>query len=98
MTTTPTADEPTEPAPGEAGDPFDSLVTPAPDDGTAESPRRPLAILLISLAVVAAILAAGFGIASAAGGGDSKEASLRKAAGQVGQALLTYDYNDPQAH
>ena len=69
------------------------------DPAPASSPRSPVLVLAISLAVVFAIAAAVLGVVAAGdGGSDHREESLRRAAGQVGQALLTYDYNDPDAH
>jgi hypothetical protein len=66
----------------------------------APAPRPPALVLAISLAVVFAVAAAVLGIVALGSGrgegGDVTE--LRRAAGEVGEALLTYDYRDPKAH
>jgi hypothetical protein len=75
------------------------VETEAPASETPSSPRSPVLVLAISLAVVFAIAAAALGVVAARNsGGDGQVDSLRRSAGQVAQALLTYDYNDPDAH
>lgn len=77
----------------------DASSAAPPDASEASVPRSPVLVLAISLAVVFAIAAMALGILAARDGGDDgRVASLRRAAGEVGQALLTYDYNDPEAH
>ncbi|MDP1820700.1 MAG: hypothetical protein Q8K58_12545 [Acidimicrobiales bacterium] len=80
----------------------DASSSPAVSTGDAElrsGTRTPLLVLAISLAVLFGVAAAVLGVLAAgnddgAGGSDS----LRSAAGAVGEALLTYDFNDPDAH
>ena len=83
-TTTDTA-EPTE----------EPNVAPPPGGG-----RSPALILAISLAVLFGLVAAVLGVVAA--GDDSAESSdvssLRRAAGEVGEALLTYDFHAPEDH
>ena len=62
--------------------------------------RSPALVLAITLAVVFGIGAAVLGILLAGDddGVATRETSLRRAAGEVAEALLTYDYRDPDAH
>jgi hypothetical protein len=77
-------------------------VTDPDDDGPVveQAPRSPALVLAVSLAVLFAIAAAVLGVVAIGSdgteGGEVKD--LRKSAGEVGEALLTYDYRDPQAH
>jgi Mce-associated membrane protein len=77
--------------------------TPAdrePDDRPdAPSGRSPALVLAVSLAVVFALAAAVLGVVAAGrDDGDSRIDGLRKAAGEAGQAVLTYDYQHPKEH
>jgi hypothetical protein len=78
-------------------EPAAEVPTPPP---SAPAPRSPALVLAVSLAVLFGIAAAILGVvAIGSGGGEGGEVKdLRKAAGEVGEALLTYDYRDPQAH
>jgi len=61
--------------------------------------RTPVLVLAVSLAVLFAIAAAVLAVIAAGDDGASDgTASLRTAAGTAGEALLTYDFNDPEAH
>lgn len=61
--------------------------------------RTPVLVLAISLAVLFAIAAAALAVIAAGDdSGDDGSASLRTAAGAAGEALLTYDFNDPESH
>jgi Mce-associated membrane protein len=74
-------------------DPGEPVVEPRP------SRRRPTPLVLaVSLAVVFAVAAAGMAVLLAGRGGDDGDDALRAAAGRFGEALVTYDYHDPQAH
>ena len=65
----------------------------------AEGHRSPALVLAVTLAVVLGVVAVVLGLLLASDDdGDSRVASLRRAAGTVGEALLTYDYEDPEAH
>ena len=68
--------------------------------GPAVPGRSPALVLAISLAVVFAIAAAVLGVVASRSGDDEsgRVKDLRKTAGEVGEALLTYDYKDPKAH
>jgi hypothetical protein len=80
--------DPTDPA-------DDDHVTPPPGGG-----RSPALVLAISLAVIFGLAAAVLGLVAVRE--DKVESgsvtSLRKAAGEVGVALLTYDFHDPDDH
>lgn len=70
-----------------------------PAHPAAPAPRRPAFVLAVSLAVVFGLATAVLGVLLAAGGDDDgREDRLRRAAGQVAEALLTYDHEDPDAH
>jgi hypothetical protein len=73
----------------------ESYVTPAPTGG-----RSPGLVLAISLAVVFGLAAAILGVVAAGDEGveSGEVTSLRKAAGEVGVALLSYDFHDPEDH
>ena len=70
---------------------------PAPDPGGAR--RSPAFILLTSLAVALAVAVAVLVVLLAGEdeGSDRLEA-VQQAAGTFGEALVTYDYEDPEAH
>jgi hypothetical protein len=84
-------EEPTEPD-------TDATVDLAPVEPSA-TPRAAL-ILAISIAVVLGVVSLALAVRSREDGVGTSgaTASLREASGQVGQALLTYDYKDPKAH
>ena len=88
----------TDSSPDDPADTPDSADT-AEADPVATGTRTPVLVLAISLAVLFAIAAAVLAVIAAGddGGGDGT-ASLRTAAGTAGEALLTYDFNDPEAH
>jgi hypothetical protein len=72
---------------------------PGPEPSEPGSPgRSPALVLAVSLAVVFAVAAAVLGIAAAGGDGDGRVDSLRRAAGEAGQAVLTYDFQHPDEH
>ena len=73
---------------------------PAQETTTGGAPARsPALVLAVTLAVVLGVAAVVLGLLVASDdGGDEREASLRRAAGAVGEALLTYDFEDPEAH
>lgn len=78
------------PEPDEA----DEAVAPADHGGP---PRGSGLVLAISLAVVFALVAAVLaGLLLT--GGDSSDDDLRATAGRFGEALVTYDFHDPEAH
>lgn len=69
------------------------------DPVAPERPRRPLLVLAITLAVLFAVAAAVLGVVAASrGDGDDRLQAVREAAGRFGEALVTYDYHDPDAH
>lgn len=63
-------------------------------------PRRSAALVLaVTLAALFGIAAAVFGVLAAQGGGtDGRLEDVRRRAGEFGEALVTYDYRDPDAH
>lgn len=66
-----------------------------------EAPARRSAALVLatSLAVVFAIAAVVLAVISAGGGErDDRLEDVRRTAGQFGEALVTYDHEDPEAH
>jgi hypothetical protein len=85
-------------------------VTDAPTEGEATEPptgvdeaegtrRTPALVLAVTLTVVFGVAAIALGLLLAGDDdGDSRVGALRRAAGEVGQALLTYDFEDPEAH
>ena len=80
----------------------DPATEPATDpvpEPSGTPPRSPALVLAISLAVVFAVAALVLGVLLAGDDdGDGRAASLRRAAGEVAETLLTYDYEDPDAH
>jgi Mce-associated membrane protein len=71
----------------------------APSAPGPDRPRGGALVLAISLAVVFAGLAAVLAVVLAGRGGEDEEAAeLRAAAGRFGEALVTYDHRDPDAH
>jgi hypothetical protein len=72
----------------------------APDVPAARSERRsPAFILVTSLAVALAVAVAVLLVLIAGDDGGSDRAdAVRDAAGTFGEALVTYDYHDPDAH
>lgn len=62
--------------------------------------RNPALVLAISLAVIFGLAAAILGVVAARDDGAEPGSltSLRRAAGEVGVALLTYDFHDPEDH
>lgn len=80
-----------------------------PDDDADEEPsRRPSGdgpgrsaafVLVTSLAVALAVAVAVLAVLLAGDDGDAERVDeVRRAAGTFGEALLTYDYQDPEAH
>ena len=73
--------------------------SPAGPTGEATPDRRPTALVLaVTLAVVLAVLAGVLAVLLANEGGDAEVDDLRETAGRFGEALVTYDYRDPEAH
>jgi hypothetical protein len=72
----------------------EALTEPAP------GPRRSAAFVLVtSLAVALAVAVAVLAVLLAGdGGGSSRLDEVRRAAGTFGEALVTYDYHEPEAH
>lgn len=71
-------------------------VAPGPDEDISSPGRTPFlvaAALAIVFAITAAVLAVLF-----AGKGDDGSERLRETAGRFGEALVSYDYHDPDAH
>lgn len=61
--------------------------------------RSPALVLAISLAVLFAIAAAVLGVlAVGPADGDARLDEVRASAGRFGEALVTYDFRDPEAH
>jgi hypothetical protein len=81
----------TDDAPTTAGD--GEPAAPVRSDG-----QRTGLILAVSLAVVFAGLAGVLAVLLAGQGGDDDLDELRETAGRFGEALVTYDYRDPEAH
>lgn len=71
-------------------------VEPAPGDGARPPGRAPF-IAAVALAVVFAVTAAILTV-MLAGKSDDGSARLRETAGRFGEALVSYDYHDPEAH
>jgi hypothetical protein len=71
-----------------------------PDDDDAPTTRRSAAFILVtSLAVALAVAVAVLAVLVAGDdGGSDRLEGVRKAAGTFGEALVTYDYHDPDAH
>lgn len=66
---------------------------------TGPARRSPALVLAVTLAVVFAVAAAVLGVLAAGrGGGDERLEEVRQSAGRFGEALVTYDYRDPDAH
>jgi hypothetical protein len=73
----------------------------ADTEGDVADPKRsPALVLAISLAVIFGLAAAVLGLVAVREDNDEAGSvtSLRKAAGEVGVALLTYDFHDPDDH
>jgi hypothetical protein len=69
----------------------------APEDPPA--PRRsPALILAVTLAVLLALAVAVLAVLLAGSDEDERQVELRRAAGRFGEALVTYDFDDPEAH
>lgn len=60
--------------------------------------RSPAFILVTSLAIALAVAVAVLAVLLAADEGDGRLADVRRAAGTFGEALVSYDYKDPNAH
>jgi hypothetical protein len=74
-----------------------------PDDTAPEAaPRRDAVfVIAVSLAVVfglAAVVLSLLTVTDAFGDGDDRLDAAREAAGRFGEALVTYDYREPDAH
>ena len=69
-----------------------------PAGGAAPDRRRTALVLAVTLAVVFAVLAGVLAVLLANEGGDDEVEDLRETAGRFGEALVTYDYRDPDAH
>ena len=78
---------------GDAPTPDDEPVAPMRADG----PRTGF-VLAVSAAVVFAGLAGVLAVLLVGQGGDEELDELRETAGRFGEALVTYDYRDPEAH
>lgn len=72
--------------------------SPADEDAPEEPRRVSVLVVAVTLAVVFAVAAAVLGVLLARGGGDGEVETLRETAGRFGEALVTYDYHDPEAH
>jgi hypothetical protein len=77
--------------------------TDADDDATPDEPaperRSPAFILIATLAVALAVAVGVLLVLLAADDGGSEDLdAVREAAGTFGEALVTYDYHDPEAH
>jgi hypothetical protein len=106
LPTDPPRDEPTdEPGTGEAEDvdaghedTVEEAIEVEPDGG-AGGRRSPAFILVTSLAIA---LAVGVAVLLVLLAGDDEGSgrldAVREAAGTFGEALVTYDYHDPEAH
>jgi hypothetical protein len=72
----------------------------APPEGRHDASRRsPALILVTSLAVALAVAVAVLAVLLAGDDGeDSRLDDVRRAAGTFGEALVTYDYHDPDEH
>ncbi len=76
-------------------------MTDVPEEPGQEPPAtgRAALVLAISIAVILAIASVSLGVVAAhRSNGQSNENALRKAASEVGTALLSYDYHNPDAH
>lgn len=73
--------------------PADDATAPGPPD-----PRGPGFVLAVSAAVVFAVVAVVLAVLLATDGGDDDLEDLRQAAGRFGEALVTYDFHDPEVH
>ena len=69
-----------------------------PAQGSTPDRRRSALVLAVTLAVVFAVLAGVLAVLLAGEGGDDEVEDLRETAGRFGEALVTYDYRDPEAH
>jgi hypothetical protein len=70
-----------------------------PEPEVADRPRSPAFILVTSLAVALAVAVAVLLVLVAGDDGESDRLQeVREAAGEFGEALLTYDYHEPDAH
>lgn len=81
-------------------DPGENAVD-EPLDAPAHAPegtRGPGTVLATSLAVLFAVVAAVLAVLLAQKDGTDELDELREAAGRFGEALVTYDYHDPDAH
>lgn len=84
-------------APTDAATDDDSAAEPT-EDGRAGG-RPPAFVLAVSLAVVFALVAVGLALLLAGRSiGDPRTDSVRRAAGEFGAALVTYDYREPEVH
>ena len=69
------------------------------DPAIAEPRRSPALVLVTSLAVALAVAVGVLAVLLAGdGGGSDRLDEVRRAAGTFGEALVTYDYHDPDAH
>lgn len=73
---------------------------PPPDrgPGARTEPSRTALILAVTLAVVFAATSVVLGVLLAGAGDDTDLDELRRTAGRFGEALVSYDYRDPDAH
>ena len=80
----------------------DDAPADAPDEPAPTAPRRDAVfVVAVSLAVVfglAALVLSLLTVTDAFGDGDERLESAREAAGRFGEALVTYDFRDPEAH
>jgi hypothetical protein len=81
----------------------DPSLDPTPHglDGPGKATRAtrgPGSVLATSLAVLFAVIAAVLAVLLAQNGSSDELDDLRAAAGRFGEALVTYDYHDPDAH
>ncbi len=82
------------------------MVSPdldAPDDADApaspsEPERGPAFVVAVSLAVLFAVVAAVLAVLVVRPNDDTSLDDLRESAGRFGEALVTYDYHDPDVH
>jgi hypothetical protein len=70
----------------------------APSEPAGPVSRGPGFVVAVSLAVLFAILAAVLAVVAVRDTGSGDLDELRRTAGRFGEVLVTYDYNDPNAH
>lgn len=72
---------------------------PLDEPASAPPPRQPTFVLAVTLAVLFGLAAAALAVLLATGAADDDELDdLRSRAGQFAEALVTYDFEDPDRH